>query len=450
MTTPDAAAMPIDNLVIGLGITGRAVAGALVQRGQAVTVLEDRPTDATRRVATEMGIDLVVAPTDDEVAALVARTTRLLPSPGVPDRHPAMVTARESGVAIRSELDLAAEWDDRPVVAITGTNGKTTVTTLVTDMLVQAGRHAAAVGNTDLPFVSAIDDPAIDVFVVEASSFRIAHSHRFAPSVATWLNFAPDHLDVHESLAAYEAAKAQLLRDQAPTDVAVLNADDPVVMSHTGPARRTTFSATRGEWRARHGALIAPSGEAIVAIEELPRHQPHDVANALAAAATAHEAGVPLDAIARVLVRFEGLPHRVELVAELDGVRWIDDSKATVPQAAAAAIGGFDSVVLIAGGKGKGLDPSPLAADPDRLRGVVAIGEATVAIIELFAAVSVPVVAATSMQEAVSAARSMAQSGDVVLLSPGGASQDWYSDYGARGDDFAALVHALGSEEVSS
>jgi UDP-N-acetylmuramoylalanine--D-glutamate ligase len=361
-----------------------------------------------------------------------------------------MVAARAGGVAIRSELDLATEWDDRPVVAVTGTNGKTTVTTLVTEMIVEGGRRAVAVGNTDVPFVEAIDDPAIDVFVVEASSFRIAHSHRFAPSVAAWLNFAPDHLDVHASLSAYEAAKAQLLRDQAPTDVAVLNADDEVVMSHAGPARLTTFSATRGEWTVRDGALVTPSGGTIVAVADLPRRQPHDVANALAAAAIADGAGVPVDAIAAVLRRFTGLPHRVELVAEVDGVRWIDDSKATVPQAAAAAISGFDSVVLIAGGKGKGLDPSPLAADPGRLRGVVAIGESAAAIVALFDAVSVPVVTAPSMQGAVSAARSMARTGDVVLLSPGGASQDWYSDYAARGDDFAALVHSFGSEEVST
>ena len=438
----------IENLVIGLGITGRAVARALVRRGQPVVATEDRPAESTRQVADELGIDLREQPTDEEVADLVSSAVRVLPSPGIPDTHPAMVAARAAGAAVRSELDLATEWDDRPVVAITGTNGKTTVTTLVTEMVEADGRHALAVGNTDVPFVEAIDDPSVDLFVVEASSFRIAHSHRFAPHVATWLNFSPDHLDVHASLAAYEAAKAKLLRDQSPDDVAVLNADDRVVMSHSGPATRVTFSAHHGDWSVRDGQLVTPDGEAFVAVAELLRARPHDIANALAAAATAHAAGVSLESIARVLREFAGLPHRVEVVAEVDGVQWVDDSKATVPEAAAAAIAGFDSVVLIAGGKGKGLDPAPMAAQPERMRAVVAIGEAAASIVALFEGVGVAVEVAESMDAAVSTARRLAHPGDVVLLSPGGASQDWYTDYAARGDDFAALVRGLGTEEA--
>lgn len=433
----------IPNLVLGLGITGRAVAGALRRRGQQVVAIEDRPSDAVRAAAADLGVELVAAPDDHEVRELVVRAERLLPSPGIPDRHPAMVVARSIGTPIRSELDLAAEWDDRPRVAITGTNGKTTVTTLVTDMLEASGRHAVAAGNTDVPLVEAIDDPSVEVFVVEASSFRIAHSHRFAPAVATWLNFAPDHLDVHASLEVYEAAKAQLLRDQGPDDVAVVNADDPVVMSHAGPARRVTFSAERGDYRTSDGWLVADDGVRIVALDDLPRRRPPDVANALAAAATARAAGASVEAIADVLRRFTGLPHRVADVAEIDGVRYVDDSKATVPQAAVAAISGFDSVVLIAGGKGKGLDPSPLASLPERLRSVVAIGESAPALEVLFRDAGVPVSVADSMAAAVAAARAAARPGDVVLLSPGGASQDWYVNYGERGDDFARIVREL-------
>lgn len=438
----------IPNLVVGLGITGRAVAAALRARGEDVVAIEDRPDDAVRAAAAAADVALVEAPTPEEVAALVARADRVLPSPGIPDAHPAMVAARATGAVVRSELDLAREWDDRPIVAVTGTNGKTTVTTLVTAMLEAGGIHAAAVGNTDVPFVAALDDASIDVFVVEASSFRIGHSHRFAPSVATWLNFAPDHLDVHSSLAAYEAAKAQLLRDQDETAVAVLNADDPVVMSHSGPARRVTFSTEHGDYRVRDGVLVTEEGAAILPVAEMPRRQPHDVANALAAAATARAAGAPLDAVAEVLRSFTGLPHRVELVAEIDGVRWFDDSKATVPEAAAAAIAGFDSVVLIAGGKGKGLDPAPLAARPERIRAVIAIGEAGPAVASLFRGVGVEVRPASSMEEAVDAARQLAAPGDVVLLSPGGASQDWYRNYGERGDDFARLVRRMNDSEV--
>jgi UDP-N-acetylmuramoylalanine--D-glutamate ligase len=441
---------PIANLVIGLGVTGRAVARALVQRGETVVATEDRPTDTTRAFAAELGIGLREVPTVDEVADLVTRAARVLPSPGIPDNHPAMVATRVAGSQVRSEFDLAAGWDTRPVLAVTGTNGKTTVTTLVTDMIEEGGRHAVAVGNTDVPLVEAIDDPTVDVFVVEASSFRIAHSDRFAPRVACWLNFAPDHLDVHASLGAYEAAKAKLLRDQSPGDVAVLNADDPVVMAHGGPARLVTFSADNGDWHVADAHLVSPTGDPFVAVADLPRSRPHDIANALAAAAIAHEAGVELDAVARVLQRFAGLPHRVELVAEIDGVSWVDDSKATVPQAASAAISGFDSVVLIAGGRGKGLDPTPLTDHSDRIRAVVAIGEAAPEIERLFRDIGVPVTVATSMAEAVAAAGAVARPGDAVLLSPGGASQDWYTNYAARGDDFAALVRAIGTEEVRS
>ncbi|QGG95548.1 UDP-N-acetylmuramoyl-L-alanine--D-glutamate ligase [Actinomarinicola tropica] len=447
--TTERTAGRIANLVVGLGITGRAVAAALRHRGEDVVAIEDRPTDAVRDAADELGVTLVPAPDPSDVRDLVARADRLLPSPGVPDRHPAMVVARSLGTPIRSELDLAGEWDDRPRIAVTGTNGKTTVTTLVTDMLTASGRRAVAAGNTDVPLVEAIDDPSIDVFVVEASSFRIAHSHRFAPAVATWLNFAPDHLDVHASLEAYEAAKAQLLRDQSADDVAVLNADDPVVMAHAGPARRVTFSPTQGDYRVVDGWLVADDGERIVAVDELPRRQPHDIANALAAAATARAAGASTAAVADVLRAFTGLPHRVAPVGELDGVRYVDDSKATVPQAAVAAISGFDAVVLIAGGKGKGLDPSPLASLPERLRAVVAIGESAPALEALFRGAGVAVTTASSMAEAVAAARAAARPGDVVLLSPGGASQDWYANYGERGDDFARLVRSM-IEEASA
>lgn len=441
----------IANLVVGLGVTGQAVVVALRSRGLEAVAIEDRPTDLTRGFAAEHGIELVESPDAALVADLVARAARILPSPGIPDAHPAMVAARRTGAPIRSELDLAAEWDvaGRPVVAITGTNGKTTVTTLVTDMLESSGLHAVAVGNTDVPFVAAVDDPTVDVFVVEASSYRLGHSHRFSPAVATWLNFAPDHLDVHASLAGYEAAKAQILRDQAPTAVAVLNADDPVVIAHTGPARRVTFSVDAGDVRVSDGVLVTDGGEAIVAVADLPRRQPHDLANALAASATALAAGADLAAVGAVLRAFAGLPHRLELVAEVDGVRYFDDSKATVPEAAAAAISGFDSVVLIAGGRSKGLDPAPLALAPERMRAVVAIGEAAGAIEALFGAAGVPVESAASMTDAVAAARAVARPGDAVLLSPGGASQDWYRDYGERGDDFARIVRELSATEVS-
>src|SRR5207253_6104517 len=167
----------------------------------------------------------------------------VIPSPGVCDVHVSLGLARRAGVPVRSEFDLAAEWDDRPLLAITGTDGKTTVTTLTTNMLQASGVRATAAGNTDVPLVAGIDDPEVDVFVVEASSFRIDHSERFAPHVGTWLNFSPDHLNLHRSLESYEQAKAKLWRDQTPDDVAIGSIDDPVVLRHlqAAPARHVTF-----------------------------------------------------------------------------------------------------------------------------------------------------------------------------------------------------------------
>ena len=437
-------------LVVGLGVTGEAVARALVRRGHDVVVVEDHATDRKRRVAESIGVDLVVAPDDARLGSLVTDAAAVLPSPGVPDAHPVFAAARNAGVPVRSEFDLAREWDDRPLVAITGTNGKTTVTTLVTEMLARSGLRAVAAGNTDVPLVTAIDDPATQVFVVEASSFRLGHTERFAPAVATWLNFAPDHLDVHASLAVYEAAKARIWADQAPDDLAVANADDPVVAAHHGPARRVVFSTC--EDRGFHLAgtdLVTDDGTFLVEVGDLWRAFPHDVANALAAAATALGAGAALDAVRATLTGFTGMHHRVELVVERAGVRFYDDSKATAPHAVAAALAAFDSVVLIAGGRNKGIDLSPLAADLARVRAVVAIGDAAAEVEGAFVGRR-PVEIATSMDDAVRRAATLAEPGDAVLLSPGCASFDWYSSYEERGDDFARAVRALALSESPS
>jgi UDP-N-acetylmuramoylalanine--D-glutamate ligase len=449
-------------LVVGLGVTGAAVAQALIAHGHDVVATDDAPDSAAVRArADELGVDLAAAPTADDLATLVAAADAVLPAPGLPARHPVFALARAAGVSVLSEFDLAGWWDDRPLLAITGTDGKTTVTTLVRDMLAASGLAAVAVGNTEVPLVAAIDDPATDVFVVEASSFRLDHSQRFAPAVGTWLNFAPDHLDSHPDLAAYEAAKARIWRDQTADQVAVGNADDPVVARHlaSAPARRVTFSLRAGGGAGfrlvggagPQGRLVGPGAEGaegaegeveIARVEELPRAFPHDIANGLAAAATAIAGGARVEGVRRGLLEFRSLPHRVALVGEAGGVRFYDDSKATTPHAAATAIAGFDSVVLIAGGRNKGLDLRVLAGSAPSIRAVVAIGEAAPEVAAAFEGVR-PVVPAGSMDDAVRAAVDLARPGDAVLLSPGCASFDWYGSYGERGDDFARAVRQV-------
>lgn len=433
------------SVVVGLGVTGRAVLGALLRRGHDVVAVDDRPGPDAVAAARDGGVELVQAPDADALAGVVAGADEVLPAPGLPDHHPVFAIAAAAGVPIRSELDLAARWDDRPVVAATGTDGKTTVTELAARILVASGVEAVVCGNNETPLVTAIDDPATDVFVVEASSFRLAHSERFAPTAAVWLNFAPDHLDSHRSLADYEEAKARIWRWQRPVDVAIGNARDPVVARHLrdAPARHETFAAHGdADWRVAGDELVGPDGAAVVAVEELPRRFAHDLGNALAATALARPVGGTDAGAAQALRSFRGLPHRLALVADHGGVRWYDSSKATTPHAALNDVSVVGTAVLLAGGRNKGLDLSVLADASPTVRAVIAIGDAADEVAAAFAGRR-PVVRATSMAEAVAAAADLAQPGDAVVLAPGCASFDWYGSYGERGDDFAAEVHHL-------
>jgi UDP-N-acetylmuramoylalanine--D-glutamate ligase len=441
-------------LLVGFAVTNQAVARALLRQDAAVMVADDRPTPEARAAAAAVGVELLEAPSAGTLDGLVAGSDVVYPSPGVPDSHPVFAMVARRGVPIRSEFDLARSLDRRPLLAVTGTDGKTTVTTMVESMLETSGVPAVAAGNVELPLVAAIDDPAPQAFVVEASSFRLAHTDRFEPAVATWLNFAPDHLDAHATIDAYEAAKARIWRDQPPEAVAIGNRDDPVVAGHLdrAPARRLTFGLAAGDYRVAGGALFGPDG-ALVRVDELRRGFPHDLANALAAAATARSGGATVAGIATALRSFAGLPHRVALIGEADGVRYVDDSKATAPHATLAALRAFaagpngpgrggGSVVLIAGGRNKGLDLGVLRREAAGVRAVVAIGEAAADIERAFAGAR-PVTFAPSMAGAVETASALARPGDVVLLSPGCASFDWYGSYAERGDDFARAVREL-------
>lgn len=441
-------------MVMGLGITGRAVATALRRRDIDVIALDDRISDELRSWAETNDLN-VQAPDQVDMTSVLATVDGVLPAPGLPDHHPLFAAVEQSQAAIMSEFDLAARWDDRPVAAVTGTDGKTTVVTLVERMLEQSGISAKAVGNTDTPWVEAIDDPSTQVFVVEASSFRLAHSQRFSPNVGTWLNFGPDHLDAHRDLDAYESAKAAIWSDLEPHALAVANRDDPVVRAHTssaGAATVETFGAGEPPSVADHGVVdgvLVSGGHELVSVSDLARTLPHDIMNGLAASATAQRVGANPTAVAEVLRNFAGLEHRVEFIAEIDGVRYVNDSKATTPHAAAAALGGFDSVVLLAGGKNKGLSFDDMTAHADRIAHVVAIGDAASDIHAAFDGLA-PITIATTMAQAVAQASDAAKPGDVVLLSPACASYDWYRSYVHRGEDFAQLVRARLKQGQSS
>jgi UDP-N-acetylmuramoylalanine--D-glutamate ligase len=261
------------------------------------------------------------------------------------------------------------------------------------------------------------------------------------------LAIAPDHLDWHGGYDGYVAAKARICAHQRDDDMLVFDADDSDAarIAERAAARTVGVSARTDRadtYRVDGDRLLLPDGHELARVHDLRRALPHDLTNALAASAAALAAGATVDGARRALARFETLPHRVALVGEAGGVRWYDDSKATNPDASLHAIASFDSVVLIAGGRNKGLDLSVLARESSRVRAVIAIGEAAGEVARAFAG-AVPVTAAASMRAAVRAAADAARPDDVVLLSPACASFDWYESYGQRGDDFAAEVHAL-------
>ena len=439
-------------LVVGLGVTGEAVARRLVADGP-VTVVDDRPDSAafaTRAAALEaLGVTVVGGPSPEQLAGLVAAAELVVPSPGVPEAHPVYGLAVRAGVPLHSEIELAGATAARrglPLVAVTGTNGKTTVTTLIAEMLCAGGRRALAAGNIGRPLLDAVHDD-VDVVVAEVSSFQLRFTEMFRPRVAVLLNVAEDHLDWHPSFDDYVAAKARIFARQSGDDLLVYNADDKAVaeVATTSPARSVPFtlhSGAAGSWRLENDRLLHPDGATLISAGDLARNGPHDIANALAATAAAVEFGTGSEALHQVLASFSGLPHRVTPVGQSGGVTFVDDSKATNPHAALAALAGFDSVVLLAGGRNKGLDLGVLRAEAGRIRAVVAIGEAAGEVEACFAGLR-PVRRAGSMAEAVRLGAELAEPGDTVLLSPACASFDWYPSYAARGDDFAREVQAL-------
>lgn len=438
-------------LVYGLAVAGEATVAALQRHGYDVAVVDDVVDEAKLAVAERLGVHLVIGGTFD--LDTVAGYDLLAPAPGIPETHPVILAAFEAGVPVRTELELAYRWEQqrndgpRPILAITGTDGKTTTTELTVAILAAAGLRSEAVGNTDTPMVAAVDDPDLDAFVVEATSFRLAWTEQFRADAAVWLNLAPDHLNWHTDLDSYIAAKSRIFSLQRADDVAIGFADDPVVMAQlaAAPARHRTFAAAGADYRIepRDGDLwlVGPNGP-IAGASTMRRALPHDLTNALAASALVLETGLAAEAhIAAALATFSAPPHRLEPVGEAGGVRWYNDSKATTPHAAATAIRAFDSLVLIAGGSRKGVDLSPMGAYPERMRAVVAIGQAGPDIVDVFGA-STTVVTADDMAAAVATAAGLARPGDAVVLSPGCASFDWYTNYVARGDDFRAQVAA--------
>ena len=439
-------------LVAGLGVTGKAVIEALKAHGHEVFAVDDRPTSVAA-VAEKLEVQVFDSSSSTELERALSRATSVIPSPGIPGHHLLYQLADTSGTEILKELDLATLWNEHPCVAVTGTNGKTTVTELTTQMLLSSGMHAAAVGNTDTPFVAAVNDNEnrYEVFVVEASSFGLDRVRQFRANAAAWLNLSHDHLDWHGNFHAYATAKSNIWKTQQPGDIAIAPHDDAAVRAWTKDisSQLMTFGLGKGDVHCTERELIA-HGERIVAISELRRSRPHDQLNACAAAALALSMNASPQSVAEVLANFNGLAHRLQFIATVNGVRYFDDSKATTPHATLAGMAGFDQAVLIAGGRNKDLDLFELRRIAPMLAGVVLIGESAKILAQVFDGI-VMTTAADSMDAAVKLAASMALSaGGDVVLSPACASFDWYRNYKDRGDDFKRAVHLLEHEQIQS
>ncbi|MFI5046070.1 MAG: UDP-N-acetylmuramoyl-L-alanine--D-glutamate ligase [Acidimicrobiia bacterium] len=440
-------------LVIGLAGTGAVVVDDARARGDDVVVIEDHPGgeayDQRARRARTLDAVVVEGPADADAAGFTEGVDLVVPSPGVRPDHPAVAAALARGVPVRSEIDvamerIAARADAPRVIAVTGTNGKTTVTSMVAAMAEEGGMRSAAVGNIGRPLLDAVGDD-VDVLVVEVSTFQLEFTTAaFAPDVAVLLNVGQDHIDWHGSVEAYAGAKGKVFAHQRPRQVLVANIDDPVVRSLVARAPGTIVSCSRADATAafhlRGSTIVGPGLE----LATPTFRAPHDIDNALAAAAAATAVDVPQIAIGRTLAAWTPLPHRMQLVATIDGVEFVDDSKATNAHATTSVLGALHDVVLLAGGRDRSRDLGALRPYAEHLRAVVAIGEAA-STIESVLGDAVPVVRAASMHDAVRAAAARARPGDTVLLSPACASLDWYSSYAERGDDFAREVASLRS-----
>ena len=442
-------------LVLGLGETGLSMARWLARHGAVLRLADSRanPPHAEQARADLPDATVMTGPFSD---ALFADIDLIAVSPGVPLADPHVARAVAAGMEVVGDIELFARCLPRArtrVIAITGSNGKTTVTSMVGAMCKRAGLRTVVAGNIGLPVLDALTDiengqPAPDVFVLELSSFQLETTASLNADAATVLNVTQDHMDRYAGMDDYAAAKARIfLGDGAQ----ILNREDEYSRAMALPGRRVeTFGldAHAGEWRiagADGDTWLAHGGEKLMHTADLPLAGLHNAANALAALALCSAIGLPMALLLTALREFKGLPHRVERVAEIGGVTFYDDSKGTNVGATVAALNGMrEKVVLIAGGDGKGQDFSPLRqAVASHARTVVLIGRDGPQISAALANVGVPLVDAPDMDEAVALAYRAAQKGDAVLLSPACASFDMFRNYEHRAQVFVAAVKRI-------
>jgi len=438
-------------LVVGLAKTGVALCHFLVEHGAKVTVTDQAPPgDLADYLCGIQGLGVT-----EELGLAQPRWQgfdAIVLSPGVPPELPWLMAARAAGLPVVGELEVAAPFIRRPLLAVSGTNGKTTTTTLLGELLTASGKKTLVGGNIGTPVVALLDQQeAADLLVLEVSSFQLDTAPSFHPQGAALLNITPDHLDRYADYDAYIASKASLFRCQGAGDLKVLNADDPAVAGlDRGVSRVYYFSATRplttGAWLESDALKVRLAGgrEEIFPLADIRLKERHNLENIMAALLLALDAGADPGACREVLAAFRGLPHRLEFVADWGGVSFYDDSKGTNVGAVATSLAHFDRpVILIAGGRDKDSDFSLLNdLIASRVKALVLIGETRERLAQVWRGLA-PAYLADGMAAAVARAWEVARPGEVVLLSPACASFDMYRDYAHRGQDFQNLVREL-------
>ncbi len=434
-------------VIVGLGKTGLSCARFLHARHRRVTVIDSRSAppemSALQQLAPE--IEIRVGGFD---ASVLEDAVEVVVSPGVSLREPILQAAMRRDIPIIGDIELFARSVNAPVVGITGTNGKSTVTTLVACMAMRAGKRALAGGNLGLPALDLLAEPVPDLYVLELSSYQLETTQSLKLAAAAVLNVTPDHMDRYDDLHAYAKAKARIF-DHA--EVAVINVDDELVRAMPKLKQRVIGFSLQPNSDALYSVKASGAdieltrhGVALIAMSQLKLSGLHNAANALAALAIGEALGLDRNACLTALREFAGLPHRSQWVADVKGVRYIDDSKGTNVGATLAAVAGMAGpLVVIAGGQGKGQDFAPLAtAFRNKVRHVVLIGQDAKQIAAAIAGICTTEFAST-LESAVMQAARVAKSGDTVLLSPACASLDMFRDYAHRGAVFAAAVRGL-------
>lgn len=441
-------------VVLGLARSGLAVARLLHQEGARVLGSDLKPMEALGQEARDLrdlGVEIEAGEHSDRA---LAGADFVVVSPGIPGDVPILAKARRAGMPVYSELEVASWWVRAPLVAVTGSNGKTTTTTLMGRIFQRAGWRCQVAGNIGFPLSASVRSvPREGVIVVEASSFQLERIETFRPQVGVILNITPDHLDRHGSMEAYVKTKARLLMNQKASDTTVLNWDDPrtAALEAESPGRVVPYSIQQevgGGVFVRGGRVISQLGETeeiILEAKEVGIPGPHNLSNSLAAVATAQIMGVNLSVCAEELADFKGIEHRLELVRVLEGVKYVNDSKATNVDAVKQALLTFtEPILLIAGGRDKNGDFQQLQAlIRRRVRILLLLGEARGKMRAAWGDL-VDTILVKDLEEAVHAARSRAAPGDCVLLSPACASFDMFRDFEHRGQVFKEVVQRLG------